>query len=53
MNEPTDWEVSIQSFKIFVGVVLGIFIITILVHLNHNLTTIIGQNAEIIELLQK
>lgn len=41
-------EFAIQMLKIFIGIILGLFVVIILWHINHNLTTIIVQNVEII-----
>lgn len=47
-TEMSDEEYGIQLSKIFLAFILGVFIINILWHINHNLTTIIGQNAILI-----
>lgn len=41
-----DDEFAIQLIKIFLAFVFGITICIILMHINHNLTTIIVQNGE-------
>jgi len=49
----SDEEFAIQMAKILLGFVVGFAVVGILYHVNHNLTTLITQNGEIINLLKK
>lgn len=47
-NELSDEEVLIQYIKIFLGIVIGVVVCFILLHINRNITTLIVQQREMI-----
>lgn len=52
-NTMGDDEFAVQWIKILIGIFVGMIVMAILYQINHNLTILIKQNGEIINLLKR